>query len=153
MEPRGASLKVIKPVHSCADENLRLGSREEKVAATPQTLGMLPLTFSLTSPTCRPGRTASSCFHQQGAQRELHRLYYSGKKLMVAATAVLLFLSGNLQGHFKVKRNLILRQVPRFCYQAGCFPQPGAGFARDPEQKGPNFVSLFKRRKKGWLEH
>lgn len=121
------------------------GAERRKRLPPRQTLGMRPLTFSLSSPTCRPGRTSSSCFHQQGAQRELRRLYYLGKKLMVAATAVLLFLSGNLQGRFKVKRNLSLQQVPRFCHQAGCFPQPGAGFAAGPEQKGPNVISLFKR--------
>lgn len=119
---------------------------------SPQIPGMLPLTFSLTSPTCQPGKAPSSCFHQQGAQRELHRLHYLGKKLTVAATAVLLFLSGNLQGHFKVKRKLSLQQVPKCCHQAGCFSQTRVGSARDPAQMGPTLISLFKREEKVWLE-
>src|SRR3712207_7759503 len=49
---------------------------------------------------------------------------FRSKKLMVVAAAVLC-ISGNLQGHFKVKRNLSLQQVPEFCHKAGCLSQPG----------------------------
>lgn len=108
------------------------------MAATPaqQTVADFLLNF----PRLPPGRAPASCFHQQGAQRELQRLHYLGKKLMVAATAVL-FLSGNLQGHFKVKGNLRLQQVPR--QPPGWVLPPGrVGLAGALCRRGPANFSI-----------
>ena len=115
-------------------------SREGRGCGPParQTPGVLLLTLP-NLPHLPPGR-AFSCSPQQGAPGELCRLRYLRKKLMVAATAVLLFLSGNLQGHFKVKRNLSLQQVPKSATKPGLSPGQ-VGFARDPAPR-PNSAAL-----------
>lgn len=61
---------------------------------------------------------------------------------MVAAAAVLLFISGNLQGHFKVERNLSLQQVLRFCHKAGGVLTPVHGGLGQRPCTGPNFIYL-----------
>ena len=66
---------------------------------------------------------------------------------MVAAAAVLL-ISGDLQGHFKVNRNLSLQQVPQFCHKLGVYPRRRWGWAL-PETRGwaQLHFSIQKRRK------
>lgn len=97
---------------------------KEKVTARPSACGPGP---ESSAGHCRPPRPAGqvgppSCSHQQGAPRQPPRRHCLGEKLMVAAAAVL-FISGNLQGHFKVKRNLSLQQVPQFCHKLGVYPR------------------------------
>lgn len=123
------SLKVIKLTHICA--SVPKPGEQRGPPPGPSHSWHAATDFLPTAPTSWPGRALSSCFHQQGAQKELLRLHYLGKKLMVAAAAAL-FISGNLQGHFKVKTNLCLQQVPKCGHQAGRLPQPRLGFARDP---------------------
>lgn len=99
---------------------------KEKVTARPPFPACGPGPESSAGP-CRPPRPAGqvgppSCSHQQGAPRQPPRRHCLGEKPMVAAAAVL-FISGNLQGHFKVKRNLSLQQVPQFCHKLGVYPR------------------------------
>lgn len=71
-----------------------------------------------------------------------------GRKLMVAAAAVLL-ISGNLQGHFKVKRNLSLQHVPQFCHKLGVYPRWCVCWGGALPETGaePSFISQFKKSK------
>lgn len=69
---------------------------------------------------------------------------------MVAATAVL-FLSENLQGHFKVKGNLRLQQVPRQP-PGWVLPRQG-GLGWGPAPKGPSIISLLESEEEVRLEH
>lgn len=142
-------MKVVKPVPICADLNPKdwVGSSEERKWPQPQSSRSWAdflLNFPPQTPACHQVGPQLPAFVSK-VQRELPRLHYLGKKLMVAATAVL-FLSGSLQGRFKVKGNLRLQQVPR--------PPPGwalpqAGWASlGPALKGPGVRTLFESEEK-----
>lgn len=117
-------MKATQPVHIWAALTPKTGEQPgaRRGHAQPSSLGHArPLAFSGTCVLPPGGPSSLSSAGAAGAGRERQRLHYGWGVRGGAggSNSCPPFLSGNLQGHFRVKRHLGLQQVPKFC------PQPG----------------------------